>query len=270
MKLANTLIPESSASGFTLVEMAMVLAIVALLLTGLVPTISSQLEQRKISETKSKLLEIQQALTGFALINGRLPCPAQSSLATGAGGAGIEATKDNTCACVTAGGGVASADASRVACDATTATSVTGVLPWATLGISETDAWNRRFTYRVTTRFADAIAEETTDCTPAVTAPSASSFALCSIGVPIIRTAGGTTLASDVPAVFVSHGINGAGAFDSSGAQLTVSTNSDEVENSDNDGSFVSHEFTTEYDDLLGWISPSILFSKMVSAGKLP
>lgn len=268
MKLTNAFTRKSGSPGFTLVEMAMVLAIVALLLTGLVPTISSQLEQRKISETKSKLLEIQQALIGFALINGRLPCPAQSSLATGAVNAGIETTKDNTCACVTAGGGIASADASRVAC---TATSVTGVLPWATLGISETDAWNRRFTYRVTTRFADEIAAGTTDCNPAVTAPSASSFALCSPGVPdILATAGGTTISADVPAVFVSHGMNGAGAFDSSGAQQPVSTNSDEAENSDNDGNFVSHEFSTEYDDLLGWISSSILFSKMVSAGKLP
>ncbi|GAB1233391.1 type II secretion system protein [Ferrigenium sp. UT5] len=267
MKLANTLIPENRVFGFTLVEMAMVLTIVALLLTGLVPTISSQLEQRKISETKSKLIDIQQALIGFALINGRLPCPSQSSLATGTADAGIEATIANTCACVTAGGGVASADASRVAC---TATSVTGVLPWATLGISETDAWNRRFTYRVTKRFADEIAAGTTDCTPAVTAPAASSFALCSKGVPDILSAGSTPVAAAVPAVFVSHGMNGAGAFISNGIQLTVSSNSDEVENSDNDKNFVSHEFTPGYDDLLGWIPSSILFSKMVSAGKLP
>jgi prepilin-type N-terminal cleavage/methylation domain-containing protein len=268
MKISNIFIREVRASGFTLVEMAMVLAIVALLLTGLVPTISGQLEQRKISETKSKLSEIQQALIGFALINGRLPCPSQSSLATGTANAGIEATKDNTCACVTAGGGIASAEAGSVAC---TATSVTGVLPWATLGISETDAWGRRFTYRVTTRFADDIGIGTPGCNPEVTSPAASSFALCSPGVPdILAAAGGTTIGADVPAVFVSHGMNGAGAFTSSGIQLTASSNSDEIENSNNDGQFVSHEFTTEYDDLLGWISPSILFSKMVSAGKLP
>lgn len=64
--------------------------------------------------------------------------------------------------------------------------------------------------------------------------------------------------------------MNGAGAFGSSGNQLTVSSNSDEAENSDNNVSFVSHEFTTEYDDLVGWISPSILINRMVTAGKLP
>lgn len=265
--------PESRTAGFTLVEMAMVLAIVTLLLAGLVPTISGQIEQRKISETKAQLLEIQQALIGFALINGRLPCPAQSSLATGTTDAGIEATIANTCACATAGGGIAKASsAGGVACDPATSTSVTGVLPWATLGITETDAWNRRFTYRVTTRFADQIAAETTDCSPAITTPAASSFALCSPGVPDVLVAAGstTTIAANVPAVFVSHGKNGAGGFDSSGTQMTASGDSDEAENSDNDGSFVSHEFTTGYDDLTGWLSPSILFSKMVNAGKLP
>lgn len=256
--------------GFTLVEMAMVLAIITLLLTGLVPTISSQFEQRKINETKAQLLEIQQALIGYALINGRLPCPAQASLATGSTDAGIEASNSNTCTCVTAGGGIAKASAGGgVACS--TSTSVTGVLPWATLGIAETDAWNRRFTYRVTTHFADAITKNTlgTGCT--ASPPAASSFALCSKGVPDVRGAGGTNIAIDVPAVFVSHGTNGAGAFLSNGTQLTVSSNSDEADNSDtNDTQFVSHEFTTGYDDLVGWISPGILINRMVAAGKLP
>ena len=66
-------------TGFTLVEMAMVLAIVTLLLTGLVPTISGQLEQRRSAETKRQLDEIQQALIGFVIIKGRLPCPATTS-----------------------------------------------------------------------------------------------------------------------------------------------------------------------------------------------
>ena len=61
-------------AGFTLIEMAMVLMIVALLLGGLLPTISSQAEQRHENDTRKQLDEIQQALIGFAIINGRLPC----------------------------------------------------------------------------------------------------------------------------------------------------------------------------------------------------
>ena len=51
--------------GFTLIEMAMVLMIVGLLLGGLLPTISSQVEQRNVTETRKQLDEIQQALIGF-------------------------------------------------------------------------------------------------------------------------------------------------------------------------------------------------------------
>ncbi len=67
------------ASGFTLIEMAVVLLIVALLLGGLLPTLTSRVEQQRLGEVRKQLDEIEQAAIGFALINGRLPCPASSS-----------------------------------------------------------------------------------------------------------------------------------------------------------------------------------------------
>ena len=57
--------------GFTLVEMAIVLVIVSLLLTGLVPTISSQIDQRQRNETRKQLDDIRDALLGFAITYGR-------------------------------------------------------------------------------------------------------------------------------------------------------------------------------------------------------
>src|SRR5574340_117625 len=198
-------------SGFTLVEMAIVLMIVGLLLGGLIPTLSAQMESQRINETRKQQDEIQQALIGYALVNGRLPCPAEASLATGLANAGVEAVTGNTCACVASSGNTV-ADNSAIAC---TGTTVTGVLPWVTLGIKETDAWERRYTYRVTRVFADQIAANTfgTGCTPRP-APTAASFALCSPGVPYVLSAdsGGTNVATDVPALFLSHGKNGAGA----------------------------------------------------------
>ena len=65
-----------TSHGFTLVEMAMVLIIVALLLGGLLPTVTSQLEQQRNNESSKQLAEIKEALIGYALINGRLPRPA--------------------------------------------------------------------------------------------------------------------------------------------------------------------------------------------------
>ena len=47
--------------GFSLIEMAIVLLIVALLLGGLIPTISSQLDQQYRNDTRKQLDEIQQA-----------------------------------------------------------------------------------------------------------------------------------------------------------------------------------------------------------------
>lgn len=263
---------KKSLAGFSLVEMAIVLAIVGLLLGGLIPTLSAQMESQRINETRKQLDEIQQALIGYAIINGRLPCPAKATLASGLANAGVEATTGNTCACTATGN--YNADNTATAC---TLSTVTGVLPWATLGIKETDAWERRYTYRVTTHFADQIAANTfgTGCTPSP-APTASSFALCSssssVTMPYVRSAdsGGTNVADDVPAIFLSHGKNGAGAYLSNGTQLAVSTVDDEAENSDNDNKFVSHNITSNFDDLVVWLSPNTLLNRMVTAGKLP
>lgn len=259
-------IVKNKSLGFSLVEMAIVLAIVALLLGSLLPLLSGQVEQGRRTETKKQLNEIQQALIGYAIANGRLPCPAKATLATGAANAGMEATTGNSCACV-AGGANTVADNSAIPCNNTT---VTGVLPWVTLGINETDAWGRRFTYRVTKNFADQIANpHFWGC--GSPEPTVASFTLCSQGVPDVVTAavGGNNVATDLPAIFVSHGTNGFGAYSTVGSQLAGGS-PDELENSDNNPTFVMHDASPTFDDQLGWISPGILFNRMVSAGKLP
>ena len=100
---------------------------------------------------------------------------------------------------------------------------------------------------------------------------SRSTFELCSKGNVTIRVAsGGTTLASNIPVVIVSHGKNGAGAYTQQGTKLSASGDADEQKNSDNDNSFVSHTPTPTFDDLPVWIAPGILFNRMVTAGTLP
>ena len=238
------------SNGFTLVEMAIVLMIVGLLLGGLIPTLSAQMESQRINETRKSMAEIQDALTGFAIANGRLPCPANPAIATGQAGAGTERTPPCT-------GG-----------------NSTGVLPWATLGVNETDAWGNRFTYRVSSDFADAVGSATYGgCTPSP-APTLSTFALCSDGNLDVLSAApaGANVATNVPAVIVSHGKNAAGAYTPQGAQLPVGSNADEQENSDGsaDNNYVSHTPTPNFDDLVVWLSNNILLNRMVAAGKLP
>lgn len=234
--------------GFTLLEMAIVLMIVGLLLGGLIPTLTAQMETQRISETRRSMGEIQDALIGFAIANGRLPCPADPAVATGQAGAGAE--RSPPC----------------------TGTDSTGVLPWATLGVNETDAWGNRYTYRITDYFADSIVSATfgSGCSPSP-APTLSSFALCSSGnLNVKAAAGGTNVAANVPAVIVSHGKNSAGAYTQLGTKLPVGSDADEQENSDGNTDYVSHTPTPGFDDQVVWLSGNILFNRMVMAGKLP
>lgn len=246
------MLKNKNISGFTLVEIAMVLMIIGLLLGGLLPTLSAQMDSQRISKTQKQLNEIKEALTGFAITKGRLPFPACGTIATGQTNAGIELTP-----------------ASAVAI---TCTTDHAVLPWATLGIDETDAWGRRFTYRVTSDFADDIVSATYGCSP-TTVPTQSSFALCSNGDLTVLSAasGGTNIATNVPAVIVSHGVNGLGAYQPAGGAKIPGGSADELENADNDNTFVSHDQVQNgFDDLIVWISPNILANRMVTAGKLP
>lgn len=116
---------RSHQHGFSLVEMAIVLAIVGLLLGGLLPSISSQIEQQRRNETRKLMDEIKDALIGFTIINGKLPCPAIIT----------SGEADSTC----------------------TGPSSDNYLPWKTLGVPETDAWGGKWRYRVDPAFASSV-----------------------------------------------------------------------------------------------------------------
>jgi len=65
--------------GFTLTELAVVFAIVALLIAGAMSTLSSQVERRDNEETQRRLNAAADAVIAFAIVNRRLPCPGTAS-----------------------------------------------------------------------------------------------------------------------------------------------------------------------------------------------
>jgi prepilin-type N-terminal cleavage/methylation domain-containing protein len=92
--------------GFTLVEIAISMVILGLVLTGLVVSLSQQLEQRRLLDTRTTLAQGNEALTAFVVANGRLPCPAvaaSNGLESTAGGPGICTTAAGFLPAVTLG-----------------------------------------------------------------------------------------------------------------------------------------------------------------------
>jgi prepilin-type N-terminal cleavage/methylation domain-containing protein len=220
--------------GFTLVELALALAVIGLLLGMLVVPLSAQVDQQRIGETQRLLNLNTEAILGFAVAHGRLPCPATPGTASGTLNAGTESC------------GLAQ-----------------GVLPWAVLGVPETDAWGRRFTYRVTVALTDIPvgglqASFTLDDTLGNTGD-----------IAVKATSGGVDIAINVTAVVVSHGKNGFGAFQTTGVQLGGATG-DELENANADMNFVSKLPEPAFDDQVAWVSPNVLKSRMVAANRLP
>lgn len=235
--------------GFTLVEMAMVLIITGFILGGLLVSFTAQIEIRNHNETKQKIAAIKEAIVGYTIAYGRLPCPADPTVSSGTVGVGTQ--KFNV---------------AGTACNSTA-----GVVPWVDLGVLETDAWGRRFTYSVSNSFSDVIVLNTVaPPVSCLSVPTNSSFALCSEG-DITVTDGVVAIAIKVPAIVVSHGKNGFGAYMPDGSKISDTAASvQEKENSDSDADFTSMTENSAYDDIVDWISPNILFNRMVTAGRLP
>ena len=112
---------KTLGKGFSLLELAIALAVVGLLLGGLLIPLSTQVAQRNESATQKQLDEIKEALLGFAAANGRLPCPASAA------SKGLES--------FAAGG-----DASNGDCGNASGGAFIGFVPGVTLGLSQVDA----------------------------------------------------------------------------------------------------------------------------------
>lgn len=240
----STQSPLRLIAGFTLVEMAIGMMIIALLLGSILVPLSAQVEQRKISETQKVLDETKEALIGFALAHGYLPCPAVSATN------GDEARNSGgTCA-------------NRY-----------GFIPWAALGSPKLDAWGHIIRYSVSPNFSNSAMPFTLTSASDITIQSRNS----------LGTEYNVSNSAAVPAVILSVGKNGYwGTTDTGDAvedKPPVETNNpDEDINGNGTGtSFFHRTMTTnegvaggEFDDIVVWLSRHVLFNRMVAAGRLP
>jgi len=244
---------KKKSGGFTLVETAIVLMIVGILLGGILVPLSAQMDQRNISDTNRTLSEIKEALIGYAIVYGRLPCPASST------SNGVESP---------VGGGNCT-------------NFFNGFVPAATLGLTPVDsqgyaidAWNNRIRYAATSWSSIALGVNyvfttTNGMSTVGLSLLAPNLLVCSTatGISASSCAAGAALTSSpgVPVVIYSTGKNGG-----QGSAGTDEAANLDGTNANANRTFVSHTFTPTFDDLVVWVSPNILYNRMVAAGKLP
>lgn len=278
------MVSQRRQRGFSLIELALGLVIVATLLAGLLVPLATQVEQRRWDETRRLLDDAREALLAFAAVNARLPCPATAT------SNGAEAP---------AGGGACSLQA--------------GFLPAATLGMSGVDAQGY-----LSDPFGlvDSAGANSNRIRYAVRSSVDASFAVGAIANPLTTT-GSISGVSPLPAGKVSlqsiagsDGYLSVCAFTRAAAADTSCTGSgnyalangnavavvfslgpngpapasfsaDELENTGDHLTaatgklyFVSRPRdsagTDQFDDQIVWISPSTLLARMIAAGTLP
>lgn len=272
-------------SGFSLVELAVVFTIVALLLASAMYTLSAQIETRNFEDTRRRLDQARELLLAFSIVNGRLPCPARSAAtAAPVTFAGDEVVTTAT-GCI--------GDAVTDYYGGTSGAVTLGYLPARAIGFQQMDSngfavdvWGNRIRY--------AVANLITACSGSSTTPhfvnrtnlrangitcQPSDLLVCRSATGITATAcGGSAnqiMTQDtVVAIIYSTGKNGATAPDA--ATAIAAGRIDESANLNGDRVFVSHVPNSstaangEFDDQMIWITAGEFYGKLIAAGVLP
>jgi type II secretory pathway pseudopilin PulG len=303
--------PQPRVRGFTIAEAAIVLLIVGLLIGGVIATFLQQQVAQESAETQRRLELAREAIIGFAIANGRLPCPAADPVVVPLS-TGVESFVN------TAGPPV----------DLACAFPFNGLVPALTLGLAPTDgrgflvdAWGNPIRYAVTQWWFNATIAVPTprnppNCPPVAPAPAPVNpgpvdFTLC----PAFTTAGamkglgfaglpappaylgllqvcnaaacgppavGVQQTFLTPAVILSTGRN----FNTQRTIFPPGTALDSPDEEENvhrgnpaaaNAIFVSRPTVAspdlatniQFDDQVIWISPNVLYNRLIAAGAL-
>ncbi len=227
---------HSPASGYTLIEMAVVLVVIGLIIYAIFPAMNAMRAASQRAATQNNLDALMKATAAYVQANGCLPCPTPA---------------------VTVGGGFGRVTGGATAAACGACTTPEGIPPFVSLGLpasTASDGWGHWITMRVdpgltgNTNFTvvtppskpvmcTCSAPSGTACAPSPSAPLCSCAAavngscapnppgptsqqgLCTANLskstgasPIsVITPGGATQTAAV--IFVSHGLNGFGSY---------------------------------------------------------
>ena len=255
--------PGGRARGFSLIELAIAIFIIALLLGSILVPLQSQIRSRKLEGTDRILAQARDALLGYVAANGYFPCPASN----------------------TSNGQEASPNHASGSCDAavTFATALIGFLPAVTLGFTPVDgngyaldAWGltqNRIRYAVANATVNGVTNPFTttsgirNATMTSIQSATTLLYVCRTGIGVTATGCAATtdkLSDNAVAVIWSLGENAP----------TGGSAPHEDKNLNNTRVFVLAPYSTNagsvFDDQLTWIGPPTLFNRMISAGMLP
>ena len=237
-RVALHLFPEKQ-KGFTLLELSIVLAILALLIGGGLVIGTAQMEQERVRVTKERMDTIETTLKNYVTAFNRLPCPANITLAMSDAAFGLEnRTAPDSC--------------NEVSGEIFRDGNVFGsALPVRTLQLPDEymfDGWGRRLFYAVDERATEDGSFDDS------TIPAGTVSALSFSGDIAVDDINGNCNAperadpangSGAIVVIISHGQDGHGAWLHNGGAVatrvdTGSTQPSELENAEVSGAFDS------------------------------
>lgn len=237
------------ALGFTLIEMAVVMVVIGLVLSGGLLAVSPILQSSKLSETNGRMDRIEQALILYTMRNGCLPCPAIANINSAAGATPGQAF----------GGAAYSTGCSAAACSTDGSQ---GIVPWVNLELAEADILDG-FGYRIDYAITSAAASPGN--LQASTGMQRTLPTTYPVGNLVVNNAGAAAVTTQAAYVLISHGPDHSFGYAAGTGTRAADPNGSANQTANSDGTpfvqdnEISVSGGTHFDDIVRWRSAAMV-----------